>query len=128
MLYGDLLGIIDFINKNRQTGTTTALVRTIDSYGGYLIVGSEYEAGRIVEQYPYLKDKVFSVRQIKGKACRGLPSKRIFFDTTAIYEIMNHQEELVKITKEALEELSNTNEGFYIGGRLEKKFNQWSKE
>jgi hypothetical protein len=124
MLYGDLLGIIDFINKNRQTGTTTALVRTIDSYGGYLIVGSEYEAGRIVEQYPYLKDKVFSVRQIKGEACRGLPSGRLFFDTTAISEIMNHQEELVKITREALDELSY--EG--IGGKLDVKFNQWSKE
>jgi hypothetical protein len=127
------VGIIDFINRNRQTGTTTALVRCMDTYVGYLIVGSEYEVDRIKDKYSHLKDNVFSIRKVIEGGCRGLSSGKVFFDTTAVSEILLRQEELVRITKEALEELENVKENnlndlYYTSINLNKKFEQWSKK
>ncbi len=129
------MGIIDFINRNRQTGTTTALVRCMDTYVGYLIVGSEYEVDRIKDKYSHLKDNVFSIRKVIEGGCRGLTSGRVFFDTTAVSEILSRQEELVRITKEALEELGNVGAGAdninnfqAISINLNRKFEQWSKK
>jgi hypothetical protein len=147
-----IIGIIDFISRNRQTGTTTALVRLLDNCIGYLIVGSEHEADRIKDKYSHLKDNVFSIRKVISGGCCGLASGRVFFDTTAVYEILSRQEELirinkealeevekigaakseilsrqeelVKITKEALEELENVGAGADVG----RKFDQWSKK
>jgi hypothetical protein len=96
----------------------------MDTYVGYLIVGSEYEVDRIKDRYSHLKDNVFSIRNVMEGRCRGLACGRVFFDTTAVSEILSRQEELVKITKEALEELGNVGAGADVG----RKFDQWSNK
>lgn len=113
------MSMLDFLEQNRQTGTTTALARCIESNGGYLIVGNMSQAHIIIDQYPKLKNHVFSIRQLSSEVCRGLPKDKVFFDTTSIFEIMANQNNLIKLIDKVLKKLK-------LGGLdFSDKFNKW---
>ena len=99
------MSINGLIEKNRQTGTTTALAELILEKGGYLIVGSIIQVNLVLKSWPKLKGKVFSLKQIKDGAYNGLPPEKVFFDTTAVLDYLSGKNRLIKALQETLDEL-----------------------
>lgn len=83
------MDIKNFIEKNRQTGTTTQLIKLIRSNHGYLIVANQGRKELLLKDNPDLVNNIITVHDIKNDKCVGLDAKPIFFDTDAICVIIN---------------------------------------
>lgn len=80
-----------FIESNRQTGTSTALIKTVKETGGYLIVAHEEMRSIRIKQNPDLKDHILTAADIKNESYIGIKSRPIFFDTDFVTGlIFNH--------------------------------------
>lgn len=112
--------IINFIEQNRQTGSTTQLIKNIES-GGYLVVLNKDQYNYWVEKYPHLKSQIFILNQIKNGKCKGLPRAKLFFDNVTIYEIISNQNKLIKILEKGLKDLGYMG----IGSKLGEEFDKW---
>ena len=75
--------ILNFIDQNRQTGSTTQLIKNIEN-GGYLVVVNNRYYDRWVGEYPHLKSNIFTLDQVAKGRCRGLPRAKLFFDTNTM--------------------------------------------
>ncbi len=101
-----------FIESNRQTGSTTALVKAAIETNGYLIVGNLGCKNAICRNHPKLnKNNVFTCAEIERGANMGRLAGAVFFDATAVLEMQNNKkmtiEDLQKIKKEiALEQIA----------------------
>lgn len=145
----------DFIEHNRQTGTTTALIDAVDRHGGFIVVGFQEEATRIKKEKPFLNGRVFTLQELNSDKWRGKTSGPVFFDTTAVIQLIptlldgyqaadvnadGYQPKYpvqfnMRLTKENKEEINWINDHFYegemsdsnIGRILVKKGIQWYK-
>ena len=80
----------DFIDANRQSGSTTELVWATIRCDGYLVVGNLPIKKRLLEKFPALNaDNVYTPGETKDPNGRwkGKPSKPVFFDTSALVAI-----------------------------------------
>jgi hypothetical protein len=90
--------IIEFILQNRQTGSTTQLVKNIES-GGYLVVLNSQQYDQLVSDYPHLKSNIITLGDIRSGKFRGLPRAKLYFDNNAIYEIVSEKEKIIQKIK-----------------------------
>jgi hypothetical protein len=95
-----------FIESNRQTGSTTALVKAVIETNGILVVGNLGTKSAILKNHRELKDSnVVTCGQIDRGLLKGIKRPAaIFFDATAILEIINREgmnvEDLQKLKRE----------------------------
>ncbi len=82
-----------FIESNRQTGSTTALVKAVMETDGILVVGNLGIKSAILKNHRELKDSnVVTCGQINRGLLKGVKRPAaIFFDATAILEIINRE-------------------------------------
>lgn len=76
-----------FIERNRQTGTTSALVDLISRVGGYLVVGTQRTKTEIVKNNPQVKNQIITRTEINGLSKIGDGKDKVFFDTDIVYSI-----------------------------------------
>jgi hypothetical protein len=77
------------IEANRQTGTTTALIRAVRETKGYLIVGNEYIKKAKLSDNKDLVGHIFSIHEVETGKLYGLVPGTLFFDTDAIWLLTN---------------------------------------
>ncbi len=78
-------GLTRFMIANRQTGSTTALVKIAIETNGYLIVGSKAIANCLIQKHPALNpERVLSIQEIR-KGSWSFDPAPVFIDTTAVW-------------------------------------------
>lgn len=85
-----------YIESNRQAGTTTALIKIAKEVHGDIVVGNQDTKRIIVRNHPELEDHVYTVVEITNGNWRGRKQAPVFFDTDAIWWLLNKQEEALK--------------------------------
>lgn len=71
----------DFIDANRQKGSTTELVWAAVRADGYLVVWNERAKQAVLKQFTTLKEEnVFTVSDIKNERWRGREARPVFVD------------------------------------------------
>lgn len=118
--------VAQFIEQNRQTGSTTALINLISKEGGYLIVGKQQTADLLIRQHPLLKKQIFSLINLRP----GMTKMKVFFDTDAVAYISNKSFQLpaikieteiltkqinVKLTEDDVKSIDDINLSFFEG-------------
>jgi hypothetical protein len=73
----------EFIESNRQTGTTTSLVNLVRENNGWLIVGTLQRKIGLQKQFPEIKENILSISELTQQK-RGWVKRKIFFDTDAV--------------------------------------------
>lgn len=76
-----------FIERNRQTGTTTALVDLITRVGGYLVVAKQATKMQILKTNPQLADQIITAYEAGSNLPIGKEKNKVFFDTDIVYSI-----------------------------------------
>jgi len=90
LLQEDLLstkyeGLTRFMVANRQTGSTTALVKAAVESDGYLIVGSTAVARNIAKQHPEInKQRILTIQKVRSGKWEFDP-RPVFIDATAVW-------------------------------------------
>jgi len=87
----------DFIDRNRQTGSTSALIKAAIETNGYLVVGNLASKQAILRNHRELnKNNVFTCSEIERSNYRGRLPGAVFFDATAIIEMQSRAEMTVE--------------------------------
>lgn len=73
-----------FIEANRQTGSTQALIENIIDGGGYLVVANQAARHIILTRHPQLQDQILTIEEIQVGKARGISNSRVFFDTPVL--------------------------------------------
>lgn len=83
------MSIRDFIESNRQTGSTTWIAEATIASDGYMIVGTILIKEQVLREHPRLrKDQVFAISEINSGRTLGLSgNKTIFIDTTVALKL-----------------------------------------
>lgn len=80
-----------YIENNRQTGTTTALVKIAIEVKGDIVVGNMNDKNRLLKQYPELhQEHVYTCAEINNLTWNGHKPSPIFFDTDAIWQLLTN--------------------------------------
>lgn len=75
---------IDFVEQNRQKGSTTALIKAAEETNGYLVVNNENMKKCVLEKSNLTEDQVVTLKDIKNSVLRGRESRPVFIDVSAV--------------------------------------------
>jgi len=109
--------IKEFIEANRQTGTTTALVKAVRETNGYLITGNYEMKWKLLKQYPDIKERILALSDLESYHWKGSPKGPVFFDTEAI-PYRQTSTDCYKPASKALDGYSITTDGYKDGYSL----------
>lgn len=79
------MSVKDFIEHNRQKGSTTELVWAVIRADGYLVVPNHSSRQAIIKKYTALKpENVFTLYEFKKDAWRGREQRPVFIDASCM--------------------------------------------
>lgn len=85
-----------FIEGNRQTGSTTALAKAAIEAKGDVVVSTMDIKARLMKLHPQLQGHVYTYMDIQNGAWRGSKQCPIFFDTSVVWDLASAQEQAAK--------------------------------
>jgi hypothetical protein len=85
-----------FIEGNRQTGSTTALVKAAIEAKGDIVVSNMDIASKLTKTHPEMRGHIYTYMDIQNGAWRGNKERPIFFDTSVIWDLVSAQERAAK--------------------------------
>lgn len=78
--------IIEFLDNNRQQGSTTAAVHAAFTSNGYLIVKDVTTKRLIHVRHPeLLAERVLTLADVQTRSWRGLEQRPVFIDASVIW-------------------------------------------
>lgn len=83
-----------YIESNRRSGTTTALVKIAKECHGDIVVATIDAKQRLIKEFGMSKEHVYTCSEIADGQFRGRKMSAIFFDTDAVWQLITKKEDL----------------------------------